>query len=96
MMHRPDIEAYCCSIAEKLGSTGPLNFQGRMHNGKFYIFEINPRFSGTSFMRAMSGFNEADLWIKNLKYSNKLLPFYVAQKKYYKRVIQEIIERYDD
>lgn len=52
-------------IAQNLKSTGPLNIQCRLHEGKVYVFEINPRFSGTSPMRAIAGFNELDLSLKN-------------------------------
>ncbi len=55
----------CEAIAEKLGSVGPLNIQCRLVGDKVYIFEINPRFSGTSPMRALAGFNELDIAIKN-------------------------------
>lgn len=47
-------------IAQKLGSTGPLNIQGRWDGSRFVTFEINPRFSGTSPMRALAGFNEPE------------------------------------
>jgi carbamoyl-phosphate synthase large subunit len=52
-------------IAQKLNSTGPLNIQCRLQDNKVYVFEINPRFSGTSPMRAIVGFNELDLSLKN-------------------------------
>jgi len=57
----------CENLAVSLGSTGPLNIQCRLVDDKVFIFEINPRFSGTSPMRAMAGFNEVDLMIRNLK-----------------------------
>jgi carbamoyl-phosphate synthase large subunit len=50
-------------MANALGSVGPLNIQGRLDNGEFVAFEINPRFSGTTPMRAMAGFNEPELLI---------------------------------
>ncbi len=50
-------------IAAALGSRGPLNIQGRWAGGRLYTFEINPRFSGTTYMRALAGVNEPDLWI---------------------------------
>jgi carbamoyl-phosphate synthase large subunit len=55
----------CEDIASKLHSCGPLNIQCRFHDGKVWVFEINPRFSGTSSLRALVGFNEADLFIQN-------------------------------
>lgn len=50
-------------IASILKSTGPLNIQGRWDGREFIPFEINPRFSGTSSMRASVGFNEAEILI---------------------------------
>ena len=60
-----EITTQCTAIANSLGSRGPLNFQCRFVDGKVSIFEINPRFSGTSSMRAMVGFNEPDLLIRH-------------------------------
>jgi len=59
------ISETCEAIAKKLGSVGPLNIQCRLVGNKVYIFEINPRFSGTSPMRALAGFNELEIAIKN-------------------------------
>lgn len=64
-------------IANCLGSRGPLNIQGRWDGKRFIPFEINPRFSGTTPMRAMSGINEPEMLIEwhlgldqNSDYSN--------------------------
>lgn len=65
-----EVTESCEEIAKALKSKGPLNFQCRLYNRKVYIFEINPRFSGTSNFRAMAGFNEIDLLIR--KYLLKL------------------------
>jgi carbamoyl-phosphate synthase large subunit len=48
-------------IASTLHSTGPLNIQGRLKHGQFFPFEVNARFSGSCFVRALAGFNEVDL-----------------------------------
>ncbi len=60
-----EVRKACEAIAEKFQSHGPLNIQGRFAMGKWYTFEINPRFSGTSYMRALMGFNELDLLIRH-------------------------------
>jgi carbamoyl-phosphate synthase large subunit len=56
------------SVAEKMaraiGSVGPLNIQGRWDGSRFVPFEINPRFSGTTPMRALAGFNEPEQMIE--------------------------------
>lgn len=46
-------------IAEQLKPYGPCNFQFRLDsNGLPRVFEINARFSGTTYMRTLSGFDE--------------------------------------
>jgi len=59
-----EIRQFAENLAEKLGSTGPLNIQCRKTPDGIYVFEINPRFSGTSSIRALCGFNEPDALIK--------------------------------
>ena len=46
------------AIAERLDCDGPCNFQFRIKNGRPIVFEIHARFSGTTPIRAMFGFNE--------------------------------------
>lgn len=53
-------DATIAAIAEKLGAEGPVNFQYRIRNGQPVIFEINGRFSGTTPLRLMFGFNEVE------------------------------------
>ena len=60
-----NITRKCEEIATKIGSTGPLNIQCRVVNGEVYLFEINPRYSGTTSFRAIVGFNEPELMIKH-------------------------------
>lgn len=58
------VTSQCREIADRLGSRGPLNLQCRIVDGKVRVFEINPRFSGTTSLRAMVGYNEPDLLIQ--------------------------------
>lgn len=60
----PDITGPCEQIAAALGSRGPLNIQCRYVDGRIVVFEINPRFSGTTSLRAMVGYNEPDLLVR--------------------------------
>ena len=61
----PVIREECERLAGIIGSKGPLNVQLRVVDGKIYIFEINPRFSGTTAFRALAGFNEPDIMIRH-------------------------------
>lgn len=60
----PEITDMCEKVAAALGACGAINIQCRLHDGKVYIFEINPRFSGTTSLRAMVGYNEPDILIR--------------------------------
>jgi carbamoyl-phosphate synthase large subunit len=61
----PVVADQCREIAEALDSRGPLNIQLRLVEGKVFVFEINPRFSGTTSIRAMAGFNEPDILLQS-------------------------------
>lgn len=50
---------------KKLGLKGPLNIQGRLTDNGFKIFEMNPRFTGITGLRALMGFNEVEAIIKD-------------------------------
>ena len=58
-------------IATAIGSCGPVNIQARARNGVLLPFEINPRFSASTYLRAMAGFNEVDLLLRYLSSGNE-------------------------
>jgi carbamoyl-phosphate synthase large subunit len=60
----PEITGECERIAMALGARGPLNVQCRFVEGRVHVFEINPRFSGTTSLRAMVGYNEPDVLVR--------------------------------
>ncbi|RAP40800.1 hypothetical protein BYZ73_13625 [Rhodovulum viride] len=63
----PEVCAAARHIAETLGSRGPLNVQGRVDpDGRFVPFEINPRFSASTYLRTLAGFNEVDHFLRRL------------------------------
>ena len=62
----------CKVIAKALNATSPINVQGRVYKDRFYVFEINPRISGTSPLRAMVGYNEPDMLIRERILGEKL------------------------
>jgi carbamoyl-phosphate synthase large subunit len=76
-------------IAQVLNSRWALNIQGRVDSqGIFYPFEINPRHSGTTYLRALAGFNEPHILIQQCLrgYSVPLQPL---RKGYYLRSFTE-------
>lgn len=58
------LEADLAKVATELGSRGPMNFQFRLLDDKPMIFEINPRFSGSSYLRALAGHNEVETLLR--------------------------------
>jgi len=59
-----EITRPCEELAAMLQAHGAINIQCRFVNGKICVFEVNPRFSGTTSLRAMAGFNEPDILIR--------------------------------
>ena len=60
----PEVTGPCEGLARELGVTGAINIQCRYWKGEVHVFEINPRFSGTTSLRAMVGYNEPDVLIR--------------------------------
>lgn len=64
----PDLCLQAERIATLIKSRGPINIQGRVRNGVLTPFEINPRFSASTYLRALAGFNEIDMLLVYLIY----------------------------
>ncbi len=63
----PDCEDYVRRVAAAFQPHGPANFQFRKgSDGQFRLFEINARFSGTTPMRALLGFNEVHMVLQKV------------------------------
>lgn len=85
----PDVRATAEKIAHQIGSSGPLNVQGRLKNGKFMPFEVNPRFSASTHLRALAGFNEIDLYLECLL-SGRRPELPAIRYGYYLRTLSEL------
>ena len=59
------VQGFCEDLAVRLGSRGSLNIQLRVHGGVPYAFEIHPRFSFSTGIRASAGFNEPALLLRH-------------------------------
>lgn len=72
----PNHEA--CTIAteaaQAMGLIGAVNVQMRLTETGFKVFEINPRFSSTTCVRANFGFNEPELTIRHFVLGEKIVP----------------------
>jgi carbamoyl-phosphate synthase large subunit len=70
----PHVTQACERLAVALGARGPINIQCRFVDGEPYVFEINPRFSGTTSLRAMVGYNEPDLLVRKYVLGEEIRP----------------------
>jgi carbamoyl-phosphate synthase large subunit len=61
-----ELNAFVKNVALSLRPYGPINFQFRLDNDVPKIFEINARFSGTTPLRALAGFNEVEMALRYL------------------------------
>jgi carbamoyl-phosphate synthase large subunit len=86
----PEICAVAVDIAEKLGSVGPLNIQGRINErGELVPFEINPRFSASTYLRALAGFNEVNYYLQSVL-ADEPLPELEVRPGLYLRSLSEV------
>ena len=84
----PEVRQAAERIARAVGSRGPINVQGRVRRGVFVPFEINPRLSASTYLRAMAGFNEVDILLQHL--STGAIPARpVIRAGYYLRTLAE-------
>lgn len=88
-----------CHQAEKLaaavGSVGPVNIQGRIRDGILVPFEINPRFSASTYLRACAGFNEVDMYLRYVLHGVEPQPAPV-KLGYYLRSLDEVFVTKDN
>jgi carbamoyl-phosphate synthase large subunit len=89
----PEVSAPCERLAIAMGAAGPLNVQCRLAGGRVYVFEINPRFSGTTSLRAMVGFNEPDLLIRRHVLGEDVQPRFEYRSGFIVRGLQETLIR---
>lgn len=85
----PEIRAIAEEIAIAVESIGPINIQGRVKNGTLVPFEINPRFSASTYLRAMAGINEPDIYLQYLSEGSLQKPQKI-QTGYYLRSLSEV------
>ncbi len=85
------IEGFVAEVVDRLQPFGPCNVQLRVRDKVPYIFELNARFSGTTYCRALAGFNEpkiiADYLLKDLSPCMKIRPITVL--RYWKELVVE-------
>ncbi len=85
----PNLRSQAERLAVSLGSVGPLNVQARVRNGVLITFEINPRFSASTYLRSLAGFNEVDALLAFVLFGEKP-EFVTSRPGYYLRSLNEI------
>lgn len=88
--HYPAIAEASEAIAQAIGARGSINIQCRLSNGKVHLFEINPRFSGTTSLRALAGYNEPDILIRKHILGESIAPGFPYQKGIVLRRLHEV------
>ena len=63
-----EIDKFIMNITKSLEPNGPTNFQLRITDKGPTVFEINPRFSGTTPIRAIFGVNEVEAVVNAILY----------------------------
>jgi carbamoyl-phosphate synthase large subunit len=92
----PEVCSVACDIARALGSVGPLNVQGRIdREGRFLPFEINPRFSASTYLRALAGFNEVDHYVRHLLNLPEAAPLSVTPGWYLRSLTEMVVAEKD-
>src|SRR5262249_22138153 len=85
------IKNHIKAVAEILAPLGACNFQFRLREGGPCIFEINARHSGTTYSRALAGFNEP-LMVANYLLQGRMPDYAIRQVtvfRYWKELIVE-------
>ncbi len=81
------------SICKNLSVRGSINIQFKEKGTKIYPLEINPRFSGTTSIRANFGFNEPEMFILNYFLNKKIKKIKVKHGKVYRYIEEVFIEK---
>ncbi len=84
-----DVARRCEPIAAALKPTAPINIQCRVVDGNVVPFEINPRFSGTTSLRAIVGYNEPDILIRRDVFGERIEPFFPYREAFIMRGLAE-------
>lgn len=94
--HYPALNEVVRAWAECLKAHGPANFQFRIDGqGRAKVFEINGRFSGTTPLRGLAGFNEVEMCVRRLLL-NEPVRQPVVEPKVILRYWSEIVVGMDD
>jgi len=89
----PAVRRQCEEIALALGARGAINIQCRLVEGRVIPFEINPRFSGTTSLRAMVGYNEPEILLRRHVLKEEVEPHFPYESGTITRSLAESLQR---
>jgi len=67
-----EIRRVCEQIVAKMNVQGPSNLQARITEKGVTVFEVNARFSGSTAVRCVAGFNGPDMAINNFLFGKEI------------------------
>ena len=73
--HQKDVSRTCEQIHKAFPTRGCYNVQGILTRDGFTVFEINPRFSGTTGLAIAAGVDPIAVWLGTQRSRRGLLPF---------------------
>ncbi len=85
----PKVRRACEKMAISLSPIAPVNIQCRVVGDDVIPFEINPRFSGTTSLRAMAGYNEPDTLIRRDVFGQNIASHFPYREMMILRGLQE-------
>lgn len=89
----PTVRDRAEAIAIAAGSGSALNIQGRVRDGELFPFEINPRFSASTYLRAMAGFNEIDILLRRVALNEPAKPEPLREGWYLRSLTERFIPK---
>jgi carbamoyl-phosphate synthase large subunit len=87
----PEVTGPCERLATALGVRGAVNIQCRVDDEGPKVFEINPRFSGTTSLRAMVGYNEPDVLVRRHLLGERIEPRFPYESR---RIHRSLLESF--
>ena len=81
ILNRPDLEAFCKAVILRTHLIGSNNIQFRDTADGPKVLEINPRFSGTTGIRAACGFNDLEMWVTETLGIGKIRPPVIRKRQ---------------
>lgn len=89
VIENEDITQHCIQVANVLQSVFSINLQLKLEKGKPFTYEINPRLSSTTSIRAHFGFNEPDMIMRDFFNIKPLAPNVKARSGHFSRFWEE-------